>query len=76
MVALIEYIAKGLVDDPDQVEVAHEERDDTDTYELGVADGDLGKVIGRHGRTAKALRTVVHAAALRAGRKAELEIRD
>lgn len=76
MIALVEYIAKGLVDDPDGIVVTKTDHDDVDVYELGVAEGDVGKVIGRHGRTARALRAVVHATGLRAGRRAELEIRD
>jgi hypothetical protein len=61
---LLEYLAEGLVDDPDAVEVEQFEEDDgTIVLELCVATGDYGRVIGRGGRTAQALRTVVKAAA-------------
>ena len=61
---LLEYLAQGLVDEPDEVSVEQFEEDDgTIVLELSVAPGDYGKVIGRGGRTAHALRTVVKAAA-------------
>jgi predicted RNA-binding protein YlqC (UPF0109 family) len=61
---LLEYLAEGLVDDPEQVEVERfEERDGSVVLELAVGADDYGKVIGRGGRTAQALRTVVGAAA-------------
>ncbi|MGM0574148.1 MAG: KH domain-containing protein [Myxococcota bacterium] len=78
METLIEYIAKGLVDDPDEVDVRLTETDDNDVeiYELTTASDDLGKVIGRRGRTAQAIRAVVAAASARTGRKAHVEIVD
>ncbi|MCB9729494.1 MAG: KH domain-containing protein [Deltaproteobacteria bacterium] len=78
METLIEYIAKGLVDDPDKVEVQAGQSSDPglDVYELSVGEGDVGKVIGRQGRTARALRAVVRAAGARAGRRATVEILD
>ncbi|HPQ41564.1 MAG TPA: KH domain-containing protein [bacterium] len=71
---LIVYIAQGLLDRPDRVEVTEIAGDQTTVVELKVAPEDLGKVIGRQGRTAKALRTVVNAAALKAGKRVILEI--
>ena len=67
---LVEYLARALVDNPDEVTVeTFEEDDGTIVYELRVAEGDVGKVIGRSGRTVNALRTVVRAAATRDGRR-------
>lgn len=68
MIELVEYLARHLVDDADQVEVEEFEEDDgTVVFELSVADDDMGKVIGKGGRVAKAIRTVVRAAASRQG---------
>ena len=62
----LEYLARGLVDEPDEVEVERFEEDDgTVVLELAVGEDDYGKVIGRGGRTAHALRTVVKAAAVK-----------
>jgi hypothetical protein len=72
---LIEYIAKSLVDDPDAVAVTQVERDKTTLFELRVSGDDLGKVIGKNGRTARSIRTLLNAAAAREGRRAVLEIR-
>jgi predicted RNA-binding protein YlqC (UPF0109 family) len=71
---LVEYVAKALVDNPDQVNV--EAVDDTTitTIRLKVAPGDLGRVIGKQGRTARAMRTLLHATAARSRRRAVLEI--
>jgi hypothetical protein len=71
---LIEYLAKALVDNPEEVRVAEVEGDKAIVIELSVAKSDLGKVIGRQGKTARALRTVLAAAAARLGQKAILEI--
>lgn len=71
--ALIEQIAKMLVEAPDQVSVNQVEGDTT-VLELSVAPGDVGKVIGRQGRVARALRTLVNAAGIRAHRRFVLEI--
>ena len=71
---LIEYIAKSLVDNPDQVEVREVEGEKTTVYELRVGAGDLGKVIGKRGRTARSIRTILNAAATKAGKRAVLEI--
>ena len=74
MKALIENIARGLVDDPDAVKVREVEGDQATVLELTVAAPDLGKVIGRQGRTVRAMRTLLGAASIRAGRRTMLEI--
>ncbi|KPJ50135.1 RNA-binding protein [candidate division TA06 bacterium DG_26] len=71
---LIEYIAKSLVDRPDSVDVKEVEGEKTVVYELRVGTGDLGKVIGKEGRTAKAIRTIVTAASMKKGKRGVLEI--
>ena len=73
---LIEYIAKSLVDDPAQVQVNIVENENSTILELRVAGSDIGKVIGKHGRIAKAIRTVLQAASARNGKHAVLEILD
>lgn len=72
--SLVEYIAKSLVDHPDLVDVNEIEGEKTTILELRVAEDDLGKVIGRHGRTAKAMRTVINAAATKERKRSVLEI--
>jgi predicted RNA-binding protein YlqC (UPF0109 family) len=72
--ALVEYLARQLVDEPDAVRVEETERDGALVLELHVAEGDVGKVIGRGGRLARALRTVVRASAARGDRRVLLEI--
>ncbi len=71
---LIEYIAKALVDHPDSVDVKQIEGDKTVVYELRVGTGDLGKIIGREGKTVNAVRTIVTAASMKKGKRAILEI--
>ena len=71
---LVEYIAKALVDDASHVDVKEIEGEKTTILELRVAEDDLGKIIGRHGRTAKAMRTVINAAATKERKRAVLEI--
>ena len=71
---LIETIARALVDEPDHVEVNAVDREDAVVFELTVAPDDIGKVIGRQGRTIKALRTLLHAASIKSQRWAELEV--
>ncbi|MPL60384.1 hypothetical protein SDC9_05945 [bioreactor metagenome] len=71
---IVEVIAKSLVKNPDQVNVTETVDKDTTIYELHVAPEDMGKVIGKQGRIAKALRTVVKAAATRANKKVAIEI--
>lgn len=72
----VEFLAKGLVSDPDQVQVKEVKGDNATIYELTVAADDLGKVIGKKGRTARALRTLIQAAATKANERAILEILD
>ena len=75
MIALIEFIAKSLVDAPESVRVIEKESDETSvTLELSVAQDDMGKVIGKQGRIAKAIRTVVKAAASKENKHAAVEI--
>ena len=71
---LLEYVARNLVDSPDEVRVTRSERDGAVVLELHVAQDDLGKVIGRHGRIARALRTVVRASGAKTGERVLLEI--
>jgi predicted RNA-binding protein YlqC (UPF0109 family) len=73
---LIEYIAKSLVDDPASVNVSIIEGEKSTILELRVAADDIGKVIGKHGRIAKAMRTVLQAATAKTGRHTVLEILD
>jgi len=73
---LVEFIARSLVDEPDQVQVDEYDRDRIHVFELSVAQSDLGKVIGRQGRTARAIRNVLAAAAGRDRRRYQLEILD
>ncbi len=70
----VEFIAKHLVDHPESVEVSEVEGEKTTVYELRVGDGDLGKVIGRKGQTAKSIRTLLAAASAKRGKRAVLEI--
>jgi predicted RNA-binding protein YlqC (UPF0109 family) len=71
---LITYLAKGLVDRPEQVELRSKEGEGARIFELKVAPEDVGKVIGRDGRTIHALRTVLSAAAMKDGVKARLDL--
>lgn len=73
---LVEFLARGLVDDPDQVEVTESEDDRGLLITLRVAPDDMGKVIGKGGRTANAIRAVVRAAATRQGLNAYVDIAD
>jgi predicted RNA-binding protein YlqC (UPF0109 family) len=74
--AVVEVVARALVDRPDEVTVSEHERRGMTVLELKTAPGDLGKIIGRQGRTAAALRTLVSVTAERHGRKATLDIKD
>ncbi len=74
MRALIEQIAKALVDEPDQVSVSQVDGDQTAVLELKVVPSDLGKVIGKQGRTARALRTLLGAAGMKFHKRFSLEI--
>jgi len=73
---LVEYIAKSLVDDPDEVEVHIIEGEKSTILELRVSQDDIGKVIGKHGRIAKAVRTILSASATKTGKRIVLEILD
>ena len=74
MKELVDYIAKALVDHPDKVEIKEIAGEKTLIYELKVGEGDLGKIIGKEGRTAKAIRTILTAASMKKGKRAQLEI--
>ncbi|MEJ2663503.1 MAG: KH domain-containing protein [Spirochaetia bacterium] len=73
---LVEYIAKALVDNPSGVNVNVIEGEKSTILELKVSDGDIGKVIGKHGRIAKAIRTILSAAATKKEKRVVLEILD
>ena len=74
MVGLVEHLAKAVVDEPDAVEVEAFDDPGQTVVELFVADDDLGRIIGRQGRMARSLRTIVNAAALRTRKRYQLEI--
>ena len=71
---LIRYLTVNLVDDTDEVVVSLVQERDADVYEIEVGDDDLGKIIGRGGKTARAIRTIVSAAAPRTGKRTLVEI--
>jgi predicted RNA-binding protein YlqC (UPF0109 family) len=73
-VALIEHVAKALVNAPDQVFVEEVPEEDEVVIELEVAEDDMGRVIGKAGKIARAMRTLLHMAGVKAGRRYELEI--
>lgn len=73
---LIKTIAEALVDEPDAVEVSEIEGEHNHLIELKVAKSDIGKVIGKEGRTAQSMRTLLSAASIKAGRRANLDILD
>lgn len=75
MKELVEFLAKALVDNPDQVTVNEINGDSTTVIELKVADSDMGKVIGKQGKIAKAIRSVVKAAAAKEGKKVVVDIK-
>lgn len=74
MKELIEFIAKKLVENPGEVDVQVVENEDEQVYELRVNQTDMGRIIGRSGRTAKAIRTIVNSAAIKNNVRANLEI--
>jgi len=76
MKEFIEYIAKQLVDQPDDVVVTEETRDDKLVFKVKVAQPDIGKIIGKKGRTAFALRTIVSAVGKKHGKKVLVEVED
>jgi uncharacterized protein len=73
---LVRTLARSLVDEPDKVEVSSTETDSRVDLELRVAEEDIGKVIGRQGRTIKAIRTVVKAASVKVDKRANVEVLD
>ncbi len=74
MKELVQYLAKALVNNPDAVEVNETQGETASVLELRVAKEDLGRIIGKQGRTAKSIRTILNAAASMANRKVVLEI--
>ncbi len=74
MQQLVEYLIRIIVDEPEAVQITPVERGGMTVYQIEVAQSDLGKVIGRHGRTADALRTVVGAAAKKRNKRATVDI--
>ena len=76
MKELLLYMAKNLVDDPEAVTVTEIEEEDGKVLELRVAEGDMGKVIGRQGRIAKEIRTLIRSQAQRTGQKVSVDIVD
>ena len=74
MKELVQYLARSLVSNPDAVEVAESAIEDGAVYQLRVARDDLGRIIGKQGRTAKSIRTILNAAASKTNRKVVLEI--
>ena len=75
MKELITYLAKSLVDQPDAVVVTEEENDDTIVYTLSVAEDDMGRVIGKHGKIAKAIRSIAKSASYKLSKKVVIEIK-
>lgn len=76
MTELLEFLVKALVEDPEAVAVEELEEDGDLVYEISVADGDLGRVIGKGGRVANAIRTIAKAAAVRIDRRVIVDILD
>ena len=76
MKELIEFLARGLVDNPDEVRIEEEGDRERVVYHLEVAEGDMGKVIGKEGRIANAMRSLLKVAAARDGTRVSLEIGD
>jgi predicted RNA-binding protein YlqC (UPF0109 family) len=76
MTELLEFLVRALVEDPEAVEVEEVEEDGDLIYEISVAEGDLGRVIGKGGRIANAIRTIAKAAAVRLDRRVIVDILD
>lgn len=74
MKELVEIIVKALVDNPDKIQIKEIAGDKSVIYELRVGEGDMGKVIGKQGRTAGAIRTIIAAVAMKQGKRAVIEI--
>ncbi|RPI89113.1 MAG: KH domain-containing protein [Spirochaetales bacterium] len=73
---LVEYMVKSLVDHPDEVQIREVEGEKSTILELTVTKEDIGKVIGKHGRIARAIRTIINASATKSGKRVVLEILD
>jgi hypothetical protein len=73
---LVDYMVKSLVDHPDQVEIREVEGEKSTILELRVMKEDIGKVIGKHGRIARSIRTIINASATKSGKRVVLEILD
>ncbi|MBM4403230.1 MAG: KH domain-containing protein [Candidatus Cloacimonetes bacterium] len=71
---LLEFLVKALVDDPSEVNITEITGDKVTLYELRVSKSDIGKVIGKRGRTANAIRTIINAVSTKQGKRAEVEI--
>ncbi len=71
---LVEFIAKSLVDQPDEVSVTELEGEQTTIYQLKVAQNDIGKIIGKQGRTARAIRNILSASAMKYHKRALLDV--
>ena len=76
MKELLTYIAQSLVDNPGEVSVTERENDEETVFEVRVAEGDMGKIIGRQGRIVKEIRILMRAVAQRQGKKVSVEIMD
>lgn len=76
MKELLTYIARNLVDNPDEVEINEKENGMETVFEVRVAEGDMGKIIGRQGRIVKEIRAIMRSVAQRQGRKVSVEIMD
>jgi hypothetical protein len=74
MQTFVEYVVKGLVDHPEDVEVSAVERNGLTTYELRVSPGDAGKIIGRRGTTIQAIRSLLQVGAMKSGTRCQLEL--
>ncbi len=72
----LEYIAKQLVDSPDAVQISEDEKDNKIIFKIKVAQPDIGKIIGKHGRTAQSIRVLLSAIAAKSGKRAILEVED
>ena len=72
----LEYIVKQLVDNPDSVQISEEEKDNKVIFKIKVAQVDIGKIIGKQGRTAQSMRVLLSAVAAKSGKRAILEVED
>jgi len=72
----LEYVAKQLVDNPDAVVITEEEKDNKIIFKIKVAQADIGKIIGKQGRTAQSMRVLLSAVAAKLGKRALLEVED